>query len=97
MRTEKQIAASRLNGRKSSGATTSEGKARIVAANEPSVLPEDKASILEVLSEQTYVDMAGVEHTMLSIEDDAGTRSLMDMLLAKKRAAERTSCRTPGK
>jgi len=33
MRTEKQIAASRLNGRKSSGATTSEGKARIVAAN----------------------------------------------------------------
>ena len=33
MRTEKQIAASRLNGWKSNGATTSEGKARIVAAN----------------------------------------------------------------
>ncbi len=33
MRTKKQIAASRENGRKSHGATTPEGKARIVAAN----------------------------------------------------------------
>jgi hypothetical protein len=33
MRTEKQIAASRENGRKSHGATTAEGKARIVKAN----------------------------------------------------------------
>jgi len=41
----------------------------IVAANEPSVLPEDKASMLEVLSEQTYVDMAGVEHTMLDPQE----------------------------
>jgi HD-GYP domain-containing protein (c-di-GMP phosphodiesterase class II) len=41
----------------------------IVAANEPSILPEDKASMLEVLSEQTYVDMAGVEHTMLDPQE----------------------------
>jgi hypothetical protein len=33
MRTQKQIAASRENGRKSDGATTPEGKARIVNAN----------------------------------------------------------------
>jgi hypothetical protein len=33
MRTQKQIAASRANGRKSQGAVTPEGKARIVAAN----------------------------------------------------------------
>jgi len=33
MRTKKQIAASRENGRKSHGAATLEGKARIVAAN----------------------------------------------------------------
>ena len=41
----------------------------IVAANEPSVLPEDKASILEVLPEQTYLDMAGVEHPMLDPQE----------------------------
>ena len=50
MRSEKQIAASRLNGWKSSGATTSEGKARIVAAKfgvyaESQILPlEDPES-----------------------------------------------------
>ena len=37
----------------------------IVAANEPSVLPEDKASMLEFLSQQTYIDMAGKPHPML--------------------------------
>src|SRR6266704_693470 len=31
----------------------------ITAANEPTVLPEDKSSMLEFLSEQTYYDMAG--------------------------------------
>jgi HD-GYP domain-containing protein (c-di-GMP phosphodiesterase class II) len=41
----------------------------IVAANEPSVLPENKASMLEVLSNQTYVDIAGVEHTMLDPQE----------------------------
>ena len=30
----------------------------VVAANEPSVLPEDKASMLEFLSEQTYYDLS---------------------------------------
>src|SRR5487761_1186381 len=37
----------------------------IIAANEPSVLPEDKASMLEFLSQQTYYDMAGNSHPML--------------------------------
>ena len=37
----------------------------IAAANEPSVLPEDKASMLEFLSQQTYIDMAGKPHPML--------------------------------
>jgi len=41
----------------------------IVAANEPSVLPEDKASMLEVLSEQTYYDMSGNPHTMLDPQE----------------------------
>ena len=37
----------------------------IVVANEPSVLPEDKASTLEVLARKTYQDLAGVDHPML--------------------------------
>ena len=37
----------------------------IVVANEPSVLPEDKASTLEVLKRKTYEDLSGVEHPML--------------------------------
>jgi HD-GYP domain-containing protein (c-di-GMP phosphodiesterase class II) len=41
----------------------------IVAANEPSVLPEDKASMLEFLSQQTYYDMAGRPHTMLDSQE----------------------------
>src|SRR6202165_3392978 len=41
----------------------------IVAANEPSVLPEDKASMLEFLSQQTYYDMAGKEHPMLDPQE----------------------------
>jgi HD-GYP domain-containing protein (c-di-GMP phosphodiesterase class II) len=41
----------------------------IVAANEPSVLPEDKASMLEVLSQQTYYDMSGNPHTMLDPQE----------------------------
>jgi len=41
----------------------------IATANEPSVLPEDKASMLEVLAKQTYVDMSGVEHPMLDPQE----------------------------
>jgi hypothetical protein len=61
MRTEKQIAASRLNGRRSSGATTSEGKVRIVAANlksglyaESEILPWEDAQSLDRLEAQYY-------------------------------------------
>ncbi len=41
----------------------------IVAANEPTVLPVDKASMLEFLSKQTYVDMAGRPHPMLEPQE----------------------------
>jgi HD-GYP domain-containing protein (c-di-GMP phosphodiesterase class II) len=41
----------------------------IIAANEPSVLPEDKASMLEFLSQQTYYDMAGKPHPMLDPQE----------------------------
>ena len=41
----------------------------IAAANEPTVLPEDKASMLETLSRQTYVDMSGHEHPMLDPQE----------------------------
>jgi HD-GYP domain-containing protein (c-di-GMP phosphodiesterase class II) len=41
----------------------------VAAANEPSVLPEDKASVLKVLTRQTYRDMMGGEHPMLDDEE----------------------------
>src|SRR6202521_59639 len=41
----------------------------IVAANEPTVLPEDKASMLQSLSQQTYYDMAGNSHAMLDPQE----------------------------
>src|SRR6267142_4514517 len=41
----------------------------IIAANEPTVLPEDKASMLEFLSQQTYTDMAGRAHPMLDTQE----------------------------
>src|SRR5450759_4812170 len=41
----------------------------IALANEPSVLPEDKASMLEVLSKQTYYDMSGRPHSMLDEQE----------------------------
>ncbi len=41
----------------------------IVLANEPTVLPEDKASMLEALSGQTYYDMAGKPHPMLDPQE----------------------------
>ncbi|MEP6753064.1 MAG: HD domain-containing phosphohydrolase [Candidatus Dormiibacterota bacterium] len=42
----------------------------IIAANEPSVLPEDKASsMLEFLSQQTYYDVAGMPHPMLDQQE----------------------------
>ena len=41
----------------------------IATANEPSVLPEDKASMLEVLSKETYEDMRGGVHPMLDEQE----------------------------
>jgi HD-GYP domain-containing protein (c-di-GMP phosphodiesterase class II) len=41
----------------------------VVTANEPSVLPEDKASTLEFLSQQTYFDMSGTPHQMLDEQE----------------------------
>lgn len=41
----------------------------VVAANEPSVLPEDKASMLEFLAQQTYHDMSGAAHPMLDPQE----------------------------
>ncbi len=41
----------------------------IASANEPTVLPEDKASMLDVLSRQTYIDMSGHEHPMLDTQE----------------------------
>ena len=41
----------------------------ITSANEPTVLPEDKASMLEVLSQQTYYDMSGMPHPMLDPQE----------------------------
>ncbi|GAC1512882.1 MAG: HD family phosphohydrolase [Candidatus Dormibacteraceae bacterium] len=41
----------------------------IIAANEPSVMPEDKASMLEFLSHQTFYDMSGKAHPMLDPQE----------------------------
>ena len=41
----------------------------IASANEPTVLPEDKASMLEFLSRQTYFDMSGKPHPMLDPQE----------------------------
>jgi HD-GYP domain-containing protein (c-di-GMP phosphodiesterase class II) len=41
----------------------------IVAANEPSVMPEDKASTIEFLAQQTYQDMRGRQHPMLEPQE----------------------------
>ena len=41
----------------------------IAAANEPTVMPEDKASMLEFLSQQTYYDIAGRAHPMLEPQE----------------------------
>ena len=41
----------------------------VVAANEPTVLPEDKASTIEFLSQQIYQDMSGREHPMLEPQE----------------------------
>ena len=38
-------------------------------ANEPTVLPEDKASMLEALSQHTYHDMSGKPHPMLDPQE----------------------------
>jgi response regulator RpfG family c-di-GMP phosphodiesterase len=43
--------------------------AAIIQANEPSVLPEDTASILEQLSKQTYQDLSGALHPMLEPQE----------------------------
>ena len=41
----------------------------IVSANEPTVLPEDKASMIEFLAQQTYTDIAGRAHPMLEPQE----------------------------
>ncbi len=41
----------------------------IAAANEPTVLPEDKASVLEFLSHRTYEDMNGVAQPLLDQQE----------------------------
>ena len=41
----------------------------VVAANEPTVMPEDKASMLETLALETYHDMAGRPHPMLDPQE----------------------------
>ena len=41
----------------------------IATANEPSVLPEDKASMLQSLARETFQDMAGNEHPMLDPQE----------------------------
>jgi HD-GYP domain-containing protein (c-di-GMP phosphodiesterase class II) len=41
----------------------------IVVANEPSVMPEDKASMIEFLSRQTYHDIRGTAHPMLEPQE----------------------------
>jgi HD-GYP domain-containing protein (c-di-GMP phosphodiesterase class II) len=41
----------------------------IVTANEPTVMPEDKASTLEFLSQQTYHDISGHPHPMLDPQE----------------------------
>ncbi len=41
----------------------------IVVANEPSVMPEDKASMLEFLSQQIYHDIGGNAHPMLEPQE----------------------------
>jgi len=41
----------------------------IVAANEPTVMPLDKASTIEFLSQQTYFDLGGQAHPMLEPQE----------------------------
>src|SRR5437773_1278455 len=41
----------------------------VVTANEPTVMPEDKASTIEFLASQTYYDIAGRSHPMLEPQE----------------------------
>ena len=41
----------------------------VAAANEPTVMPEDKASTIEFLAQQTYYDMSGNAHPMLEPQE----------------------------
>src|SRR5437762_923624 len=41
----------------------------VVAANEPTVMPEDKASMIEFLAQQTYTDIGGKPHPMLEPQE----------------------------
>lgn len=79
MRSQKQIAASRENGRKSHGATTAEGKARIVAANlksgvfaEHQIVAWEEQAALQALKDEYYA-----RHTPVSPE----ARCLVDQVV----------------
>src|SRR5437899_2846642 len=41
----------------------------VVAANEPTVMPEDKASMIELLAQQTYYDISANPHPMLEPQE----------------------------
>jgi HD-GYP domain-containing protein (c-di-GMP phosphodiesterase class II) len=41
----------------------------VAAANEPTVMPEDKTSTIEFLAQQTYYDMSGNAHPMLEPQE----------------------------
>ena len=41
----------------------------VVSANEPTLMPQDKASTIEFLSQQTYYDLSGEPHPMLEPQE----------------------------
>jgi hypothetical protein len=90
MRTQKQIAASRENGRKSHGAATPEGKARIVNANlESGIFAEFSVLIWENLEElQELKDEYYARHPPASPE----ARCLLDQIVMCEWHLRRFDC-----